>query len=102
LDSLVRFPDVPVDGRGRLTGEVVQPLIGAERAAAAAGLAVDRGLLLSSCAGVGCWWGDLDLLRAVGAVDIVGDHPALLRLARDEGWSMTPLDDAADVRGRTA
>jgi haloacid dehalogenase-like hydrolase len=102
LHASVLCPDVEVDGEGRLTGKVAEPLIGAERVAAAARLAATRGTRLSDCSGVGCSWDDLELLRAVGAVDVVGDHPALLRLAGEERWSMMPLDGATELRQLSA
>ncbi len=97
LDALVLGPDLPVDTQGRLTGEMVRPMIGAERGAAITRFAAGRDRAISACAGVGCCWADLELLRAVGTASVSGGHPALLTLAHTEGWSI--LTGTAAVEG---
>ncbi|MFE4513143.1 HAD family hydrolase [Kitasatospora sp. NPDC056783] len=80
----------PVVREGRLTGEVVTPMIGATKAAAARAAAAVLGLDLAASTGYGDHISDLDLLRTVGRAVVVGDDPELAEHAARSGWSRLP------------
>ncbi|MFI9270683.1 HAD family hydrolase [Kitasatospora sp. NPDC052896] len=77
----------PVVRHGRLTGEVVTPMIGPAKAAAARAAAGVLGLDLAASTGYGDHSSDLDLLRTVGRAVVVGDDPRLTAHAARFGWS---------------
>lgn len=70
---------------GRYTGDV-EPLLGDEKAVAAAGLARDRGLGLGDCHAYGDHASDLPLLASVGHPVVVGGDSTLLEHAARRGW----------------
>ncbi|MFF4339355.1 HAD family hydrolase [Kitasatospora sp. NPDC001540] len=79
-----------VDAEGRLTGEVVRPMIGAAKAEAALGLMRRLGLDPAQCHGYGDHASDLPMLRAVGHPVVVGDDPVLAERAAALGWPVLP------------
>jgi HAD superfamily hydrolase (TIGR01490 family) len=83
----------PVIRRGRLTGEVVVPMIGATKGRAAHAAAAVRGADLAACTAYGDHISDLDLLRAVGHPVVVGADPALNAHAERAGWRRMPAGD---------
>ncbi|MFD5315913.1 HAD family hydrolase [Streptomyces sp. NPDC127098] len=83
----------PVIRRGRLTGEVLVPMIGAAKGRAVRVAAAVRGVDLADCTAYGDHISDLDLLGAVGHPVVVGADPALNAHAREAGWRRLPVDD---------
>ncbi len=76
----------PIVRGGRLTGEVITPMIGERKARAVSAVAGVRGVRLRDCAAYGDHASDLPLLRCVGHPTIVGDDPVLAAYARSHGW----------------
>lgn len=87
-----------VDGDGRLTGEVVQPLIGGAKAAAARKLMRARGWSPAACFAYGDHVSDLALLSAVGKPRVVDGDPELVAHAGREGWPILPATGGAAPR----
>ncbi|MEU7278992.1 HAD-IB family hydrolase [Streptomyces sp. NPDC045431] len=85
----------PLIRRGRLTGEVLFPLIGAAKGRVAHAAAAVLGADLADCTAYGDHISDLDLLAAVGHPVAVGDDPDLAAHADRAGWRRLPT-------GRTA
>jgi HAD superfamily hydrolase (TIGR01490 family) len=83
----------PVIRRGRLTGEVLAPLIGPAKGRVAHAAAALRGADLAASTAYGDHISDLDLLSAVGHPVVVGDDPGLTAHARREGWRRLFLSD---------
>lgn len=81
----------PVIRRGRLTGEVLVPMIGTVKGRAVRVSAAVRGVDLAECTGYGDHISDLDLLEAVGHPVVVGADPALNAHAEQAGWRRLPL-----------
>ncbi|GAB2882687.1 HAD family hydrolase [Streptomyces mayteni] len=89
----------PVIRRGRLTGEVLVPMIGAAKGRVAHVAAAVRGADLAECAAYGDHISDLDLLSAVGHPVVVGTDPGLNAHAEKAGWRRLPIDDGeAELR----
>lgn len=76
----------PVIRRGRLTGEVLTPMIGSAKGRAARATAAVRGFDLAQCSAYGDHASDLDLLASVGRPVVVGDDPVLADHAVRAGW----------------
>ncbi|GAA1105493.1 HAD-IB family hydrolase [Kitasatospora arboriphila] len=76
----------PVVRGGRLTGEVVVPVIGAVKGRVASAVAGVRGVDLARCAAYGDHSSDIPLLAAVGRPVAVGDDPVLTAHAELAGW----------------
>lgn len=76
----------PVVRGGRLTGEVLVPMIGATKETAARAAAAVRGVPLSSCTAYGDHSSDLALLSAVGVPVAVGEDATLTAHAEANGW----------------
>ena len=75
-----------VDEQGRLTGEVVRPMIGTNKAAAVAETVGALGLIPEDCFGYGDHSSDLQMLLQTGHPRVVGEDPVLLEHARSKGW----------------
>ncbi|MFG3284119.1 HAD family hydrolase [Streptomyces sp. NPDC048111] len=71
------FGTAPLVVDGRLTGEVVRPMIGAAKAEVALDWAAGYGVDPADCFAYGDHSSDLQLLSAVGHPVVVGDDPAL-------------------------
>ena len=80
------FGTRPVVRDGKLTGEVVTPMIGAAKGRVASATAAVRGLDLAASSAYGDHISDLDLLRTVGRPVVVGDDPLLAAHAETYGW----------------
>ncbi|MEV8092997.1 HAD-IB family hydrolase [Kitasatospora sp. NPDC085879] len=80
------FGTRPVVRGGRLTGEVVVPVIGAVKGRVASAVAGVRGLDLAHCSAYGDHSSDIPLLAAVGRPVAVGDDPVLTAHAELAGW----------------
>ncbi|MFC0039468.1 HAD-IB family hydrolase [Actinomadura rayongensis] len=78
---------------GRLTGEVLVPMIGAAKGRAARAATVVTGVPRAACAAYGDHVSDLPLLEAVGRPVVVGADPVLTAHARRHGWTL--LESAA-------
>ncbi|WP_079249372.1 HAD family phosphatase [Streptomyces sp. IMTB 2501] len=78
------------DGRGRLTGEITRPMIGAAKADAAAEVMARHGADPANCHAYGDHSSDLPLLRLCGHPTVVGDDPALAGHAARDGWQWLP------------
>jgi HAD superfamily hydrolase (TIGR01490 family) len=76
----------PVIRRGRLTGEVLTPMIGSAKGRAARATAAVRGVDLAQCSAYGDHSSDLDLLASVGRPVVVGDDAVLADHAARAGW----------------
>ncbi|MCU7821871.1 HAD family hydrolase [Kitasatospora sp. DSM 101779] len=76
----------PVVRGGRLTGEVVVPVIGEVKGRVASAVAGVRGLDLARCAAYGDHSSDIPLLATVGRPVAVGDDPVLTAHAELAGW----------------
>lgn len=76
---------------GRLTGEVVEPMIGHAKLRALTRTLADRSLDPASCYAYGDDPSDLPLLAAVGHPAVVGDDPTLAGHAARAGWRRLPL-----------
>jgi HAD superfamily hydrolase (TIGR01490 family) len=82
-----------VGADGLLTGEVVRPMIGANKAAAVRESVAELGLDAAACSCYGDHSSDLDMLRAVGNPVVVGADRVLLEHAQALDWpvlSATP------------
>ena len=75
-----------VDSGGRLTGEVVRPMIGANKATAVADTIASLGPLPGDCFCYADHSSDLDMLLKVGHPNVVGTDPILLEHARRSYW----------------
>lgn len=75
-----------VDDDGRLTGEVVRPMIGTNKALGVAETVGALKLIPEDCFGYGDHYSDLQMLLQVGHPTVVGDDPVLLEHARRNGW----------------
>jgi HAD superfamily hydrolase (TIGR01490 family) len=90
----------PVVRDGVLTGEVLVPMIGATKGAAARAAAAVRGIPLADCTAYGDHSSDLPLLSAVGRPVAVGEDPALAEQAEHHGWERirpAPHPSTADM-----
>jgi HAD superfamily hydrolase (TIGR01490 family) len=92
-----------VDNKGRLTGEVVRPMIGENKAAGVAETMASLGLLPEDCFCYGGHSSDLQMLLQVGHPRVVGKDPVLLEHARRNGWPVlpanpSPLDMTVNLR----
>ena len=81
-----------VDEDGRLTGQVVRPMIGSNKAAAVAETITSLGLLPADCFCYGDHSSDLKMLLEVGHPRVVGGDLVLLKHARRNGWPVLPAD----------
>jgi len=81
---------------GRLTGEVVRPMIGAAKGEAVVIWADGAGIDLSDCFAYGDHATDLDLLCEVGHPVAVGDDPVLLAHIHRVGGHRLPGSSAAE------
>lgn len=79
-----------VDGRGRLTGEIVKPMIGTNKADAVARTIEALDLIAAECFCYGDHSSDLPMLSQVGHPRVVGEDPVLLEHARRNGWPVLP------------
>ncbi|NKI40580.1 HAD family hydrolase [Streptomyces physcomitrii] len=91
LGAHVALGTEPLTEDGRLTGEVVEPMIGAGKGRAARRLAEERGLDLAECWAYGDHASDLELLTSVGHPVAVGDDPVLTaRATEHRHWGRLP------------
>ncbi|WP_026925302.1 HAD family hydrolase [Glycomyces arizonensis] len=77
---------------GRLTGDVVRPMIGEAKAAAVRETIAALGLDPEECCCYGDHASDLDMLRQVGRPCVVGADPVLAEHARRHGWAHLPAE----------
>ncbi|WP_017572397.1 HAD family hydrolase [Nocardiopsis halotolerans] len=80
----------PVVRVGRLTGEVLVPVIGETKGAVARTAMALLGAEPGRCSAYGDHASDLSLLKAVGAPHVVGDDPVLNEHAHVHGWARIP------------
>jgi HAD superfamily hydrolase (TIGR01490 family) len=80
---------------GRYTGELVTPMIGEAKAAAARDEARTRGIAVADCFAYGDHASDLPLLEQAGAACVVGDDPILNAAAKPWRWAQLPSARAA-------
>jgi len=97
LDPLARYLEAgavlcsrPEVRHGRYTGEILQPMIGAAKAAAVQADAAAHGIDLLDCYAYGDHISDLPVLGVVGAPVVVGDDPVLTDHAIRHGWTQLP------------
>ncbi|MGH3793849.1 MAG: HAD family hydrolase [Pseudonocardiaceae bacterium] len=83
-----------VDEEGRLTGEVVRPMIGENKAFGVAETIASLGLRPDDCFCYADHSSDLHMLVKVGHPSVVGKDPILLEHARCNGWPVLPADPA--------
>lgn len=76
--------------RGRLTGEIRQPMIGRRKGVAVTARMQSGNLTPERCAAYADHPSDLPMLRAVGCPVAVGDNPVLSDLAARHGWPRLP------------
>jgi HAD superfamily hydrolase (TIGR01490 family) len=76
----------PQVAAGRYTGVLTEPVIGAEKARALRRIAATHGICLAGSTAYGDHTSDLPLLEAVGHPVVVGEDPALGRIADQRGW----------------
>jgi HAD superfamily hydrolase (TIGR01490 family) len=81
----------PIIRRGKLTGEVVTPLIGEAKGRAVRAAAVIRGIDRDACTAYADDSTDLPMLCAVGQPVVVGDDEVLLKHARRGKWRTLPV-----------
>ncbi|GAB3128202.1 HAD-IB family hydrolase [Streptomyces calidiresistens] len=74
------------NGQGKLTGEVIRPVIGPHKVAVAREAAAREGVPMTDCYAYGDHASDLDLLRAAGRPHVVGGDPLLMEHAHRYGW----------------
>lgn len=86
LADRVVCTELVMDDEGRLTGEVVRPMIGSSKAAAVAETVRALKLIPEDCFCYGDHSSDLQMLLAVGHPRVVGEDPVLLEQARCNGW----------------
>ncbi|MFF3978647.1 HAD family hydrolase [Streptomyces sp. NPDC001828] len=84
------FGTSPLVMDGRLTGEVVRPMIGEAKADVALAWAAGHGVDPADCFAYGDHSSDLQLLRAVGHPVVVGDDPALRAHVTEAGGRTLP------------
>ena len=75
-----------VDHEGRLTGEVVRPMIGTYKAAAVTETVGALKLIPEDCFCYGGHSSDLQMMLQVGHPRVVGEDPVLLEYARRNAW----------------
>lgn len=92
--DIVLCTEPVVDDLGRVTGEVVQPMIGVNKAAAVRRTVRALRLDPAVCYAYGDHSSDLDMLREVGRPAVVGSDPVLIAEARRHGWPVLPHDPA--------
>ncbi|KUN07199.1 hypothetical protein AQI95_11695 [Streptomyces yokosukanensis] len=78
------------DGRGRFTGEIARPVIGAAKADAAAEVMARHGADPADCHAYGDHGSDLPLLELCGHPTVVGDDPVPTARAARSGWGRLP------------
>ncbi|WP_037603372.1 HAD family hydrolase [Streptacidiphilus rugosus] len=96
LDPVVRhlgadaaFGTEPVVEDGRMTGAIVEPMIGAAKGRLVASWAAKHGVDAADCFAYGDHASDLELLRAVGHPVAVGEDPVLrAHVARNGGRTL--------------
>jgi HAD superfamily hydrolase (TIGR01490 family) len=88
--SAVLCTELLVTPDGRLTGEVLEPMIGEAKADAALWFMRERGADPDDCFAYGDHESDLALLRAVGRPVVVGNSPRLKEEARRFAWPVLP------------
>jgi HAD superfamily hydrolase (TIGR01490 family) len=84
--DLVICTEPVVGADGRLTGEVVVPMIGEAKRRAVEEVLAGRGLDRSQCHAYGDHASDLGMLTAVGHAYAIGSDAPLLAHARARGW----------------
>jgi phosphoserine phosphatase len=80
----------PLAVGGRLTGEVVRPVIGAAKADAVRDEAALGHFHLPDCHAYGDDTSDLPMLQTVGNPVVVGHDPVLATHAAAHGWRVIP------------
>lgn len=88
-----------VDGNGRLTGEVRQPMIGDRKAGAVAEMMSVLEVSPERCYAYGDHASDLQMLSLVGHAVVIGGDPVLTSYARRVGWPVRPADRAPAPHG---
>ncbi|MCX4746057.1 HAD-IB family hydrolase [Kitasatospora sp. NBC_01287] len=86
--DLVLGSEPLVGSDGRLTGEVVRPMIGSNKALAVQETVARLGLTAAHCYCYGDHASDLDMLQQVGRPHVVGQDPVLLAQAAEHGWPL--------------
>lgn len=84
---------------GRLTGEIVRPMIGDAKAEAVAETLARLDIAASDCFAYGDHSSDLAMLSAVGSPRVVGDDPVLVASAHKHGWPVLPAMPAPRGHG---
>ncbi|MFJ8754954.1 HAD family hydrolase [Streptomyces sp. NPDC102441] len=87
--------ELTADADGVLTGEVLQPMIGPQKAAGAAVAITGLGLSAADCFAYGDHESDLDLLRLVDHPRVVGGDAVLREHAATYGWPVLPGAEAS-------
>lgn len=87
-----------VDGSGRLTGEVVRPMIGTNKALAVVETVGALNLIADDCFCYGDHSSDLQMLSTVGHPRVVGKDPVLLEQALRNGWPVLPAHPSSILR----
>jgi HAD superfamily hydrolase (TIGR01490 family) len=84
----VQCTEPVIDPAGRLTGEVLAPMIGLAKGAAVSAVTTALGARRADTYGYADHASDLDMLRAVGNPTVVGHDPVLLAYAAEKGWQV--------------
>jgi HAD superfamily hydrolase (TIGR01490 family) len=84
-----------IDDHGVLTGEIIAPMVGTAKAAAAETLMIERGVDPCACYAYGDHASDLPLLRSVGNPTVIGSDPVLRAAAHEAGWPVVAPDPVA-------
>jgi HAD superfamily hydrolase (TIGR01490 family) len=84
----VRCTQPVVAEDGRLTGDVVRPIIGCAKADAVQEIIEVQNLTPAACFGYADHASDLAMLRSVGQPSVIGTDPVLIQTARTLGWPM--------------
>ncbi|MFG2121831.1 HAD family hydrolase [Streptomyces sp. NPDC048710] len=96
--DLVLCTEPDIDAQGRMTGAIRHAMFGPAKGDAMQEALAKFGADPADCHAYGDDPGDLTMLRRVGHPTVVGDHPAMLRTATDEGWEVLPARLAAGTR----
>lgn len=91
LGADLALGSIPIVGDdGRLTGDIVRPMIGEVKALAVRETIAARGLDAADCRCYGDHMSDLDMLQQVGHPCVVGTDPVLTEHADRLGWRRLP------------
>ena len=96
--DLVLCTEPDLDAEGLMTGAIRRAMFGPEKAEAMKEALAKFGADPADCYAYGDDPGDLPMLRRVGRPTVVGAHPAMARVAADEGWETIPATLAEGTR----